>query len=181
MVRFLRAVLALSAFFLLATPIPRADAQQNPGYAKVVSSCGTLPAGVTYSVGTAYPITMDTTGKICNGSGTTPIPVIPGTLTYLGQQKFSAATLASSTALTLPTGATTANFFPECSASGTDGVCIRFNPGGAADATTSGPMGASLQFYLGETGALATLQVILATGATGATSTSPTLTVNYYK
>lgn len=118
----------------------------------------------------------------CNIQGTpggTPTPVVPGTLTYLGKQTFTAATLAASTALTPPATATIANFFPECVSGGTDSMCVRFNPNGTADATTSSGL-ISSQLYLGETSsAFANYQFILATGATGATGN--TLTVYYYK
>lgn len=104
----------------------------------------------------------------------------PYFLTFLAQQKISAATLAATTALTVPTGATIADFYPECATNGTDGQCVRFNPGGATDASAGSGLG-SQQLLLGYSGGLATIQFILAVGATGAGGTIPTLTVNYYK
>ena len=31
----------------------------------VVTTCGTLPSGVTYTAGTMQPVTMNTTGALC--------------------------------------------------------------------------------------------------------------------
>jgi len=90
--------------------------------------------------------------------------------------QYTAAQLASSQALSPPGGTLYANFFPECVTNGTNGVCIRFSYTGTASSTTSQPLGASLQFYLGET-ALAKLQVILDSTATGASTKA--LTVCY--
>jgi hypothetical protein len=115
-----------------------------------------------------------------SGSGGTPTPIVPGQLTFLGQQKISAAALASSSALTVPTGAIIADFYPECTTNGTDGQCVRFNPGGATDASAGSGLG-SQQLLLGYSGGLASIQFILAAGATGAAGTIPTLTINFYK
>lgn len=116
-----------------------------------------------------------TTGS---GSGGTPTPVVPGLLTYLGKQTLTAATLASSTVLTVPAGATVADFYPECSSAGTDNQCVRYDPATTANNATSAGW-ASQQNTYGWSGPLATTQVILAAGATGATGN--TLTVLYYK
>lgn len=116
----------------------------------------------------------------CGSSGSGSITIIPGPLVYVGKQLFSAATLATSTALTPPTGATIANFFPECSAAGTDNQCVRFDPGATADASADAGI-ASQQLYLGETSTLANIRVILAAGASGASGTIPTLAVYYYR
>ena len=119
----------------------------------------------------------------CGGTGGVPFIITspPYVATFLGKHSLSAATLATSTALTPPAGATIANFFPECATNGTDNQCVRFNPNGTADASASAGLG-SQQLYLGETAAsFAAYQVILAVGATGASGTISTLTVYYYK
>jgi len=102
----------------------------------------------------------------------------PPSTRYLGCQQFTAAQLATSQLLTIPDGTMYANFFPECSAAGTDGVCLRFNPMGTADASASPPLG-SLQLYLGESASLPKIQVVLAVGATGAVAPINTLNVCY--
>lgn len=131
----------------------------------------------------ATTIQCDSSGNLKTdggGSGGAPTPVVPGQLTFLGQQKISAATLAATTALTVPATATIADFYPECATNGTDGQCVRFNPAGATDASAGSGL-ASQQLLLGYSGGLATIQFILAAGASGASGTIPTLTINYYK
>lgn len=44
-----------------------ANAQQ-PAQAFIVTTCGTLPAGITYAANTYGIVTMDTTGKLCDSS-----------------------------------------------------------------------------------------------------------------
>src|ERR1700722_7734918 len=70
-----------------------ASAQQAAS-ALVVSTCGTLPAGVTYAASTYGILTMDTTGKLCdsatgggggsNSSVSTTGTAVPGSGTYIG-------------------------------------------------------------------------------------------------
>lgn len=117
----------------------------------------------------------------CNIQGTpsaAPIPTVPGPLVYLGKQVFTAATLASSTALTVPTGATIIDIYPECVTDGTDNQCVRYDPGTTASATTSAGL-ASQQDILGYSGSISTMQFILAAGATGATANA--LVIHYYR
>lgn len=178
---FLTASLLILVAFLGS--IPAAFAQQNPIYGRTNNGCVPIP-NYTYMLGQPAPALIDlNTGALCTtgaGSGGSPTPVVPGQLTFLGQQKISAATIAASTALTVPAGAIIADFFPECAVAGTDNQCVRYNPGGASDSSAGSGL-ASQQLLLQYSGGLATIQFILAAGATGAAGTIPTLTINYYK
>lgn len=165
----------------LLAAIPFAEAQQNPIGGRANNGCVPIP-GYTYMIGQPAPAMIDVnTGSLCvdgPGSGGNPTPVVPGQLTYLGKQTFSAATLASPTTLIPPAGALIADFYPECTTNGTNNQCVRYDPTTTANNATSAGL-ASQQLMLGFTGPLATTQVILAAGAAGATGN--TLTVYYYK
>ena len=56
--------LLLFVLLMLGAFVAPASAQQ----ALIVSSCGTLPAGVVYAVSTYGYVTMDTAGKLCDGA-----------------------------------------------------------------------------------------------------------------
>jgi hypothetical protein len=107
-------------------------------------------------------------------------PGISGPLTPLGQQTISSATLAAATSLTVPAGATIADFYPE-GTGGTNNNCVRFRDDGTAPTASVGAPLQPGQLLLGYTGkpsgsaALSAIQFILATGATC------TVTINYYK
>lgn len=108
--------------------------------------------------------------------------ISPYQFTLIGTQSFSTAQLATSNALTIPSGTLRIDFYPECGSAGKDGVCVRFNPGGVADASASPPVGASVQLYLGESASLlSSAQVILDGSAVGPTGTTPALTAVYSK
>ena len=140
-----------------------------------------LSLALALSAGVSFGQTYNSDGSLRvggTGSSGTPTPTVPGQLTYLGKQTFTSASLATSTTLTPPTGAVIADFYPECSINGTNNMCVRYDPGTTASSTTSSGL-ASQQLLLGYSASLTTIQVILASGATGATSN--TLTVYYYK
>ena len=59
--------LLLSTLLVLGVFATPAHAQQPP-QAFIVSSCGTLPAGVTYAAGQFGILTMDTNGKLCDSA-----------------------------------------------------------------------------------------------------------------
>jgi hypothetical protein len=116
--------------------------------------------------------------KAYGGSGGSGMP--PYIATPLGQQTISSATLASAQSLTVPTGATSADFYPE-GTGGTNNNCVRFRDDGTAPTATVGSPLQPGQLLLGYTGkpsagtSLSGIQFILATGATC------NLTINYYK
>lgn len=101
----------------------------------------------------------------------------PYQLTPLGQQTL--VLTSSAQALTVPSTATIADFFPEGSG-GTNGNCARYRDDGTAPTATVGSPLQPGQLLLGYSvkpagAALSSTQFILATGATC------TLTINYYK
>lgn len=92
MKRFL--LFVLLAFGVLSAP---ADAQQ-PAQAFILSSCGSLPAGVTYAASTYGIVTMDTTGKLCDGAGGggNTVTLAPSSSSASGLSPSSTSALASS-------------------------------------------------------------------------------------
>lgn len=76
--------------------LPKAYAQQS----LVVTVCGTLPMGTTYSVGGVYPETQDTQGRKCtiNSLATASRTATAQTsLIVTGQHQFMGATAVNST------------------------------------------------------------------------------------
>lgn len=77
---------------------------QSVTTARVVSACGTVTT--TYTPGGTGPVTIDTNGKLCDGSsgGAPGSGSQPYNYTPLGPGQFALG-VVSSTALTIPTGA----------------------------------------------------------------------------
>jgi hypothetical protein len=95
-----------------------------------------------------------------------PTKELPYTYTALGYQQITAGTLASATALTVPTGATIAEV---C----VDTAPVRYRDDGTAPTASVG-MPAAAGTCFAYSGALAAIQFILASG-------SPVLNVSYYR
>ena len=112
--------------------------------ATVVSSCGTPPA--TYNAGQSYPMTMDTTGTLCTGTGggsSTAVTAFPDNIT---PHACSIALTSGTTAQNIITGAATIHGFTianiDASAGGGEPVWISFTTTAAASGTDSYPLAA---------------------------------------
>lgn len=128
--------LLLLAAFLLGASIAQAQTLS----AVVVSSCGTPP--ITYTAGQSYPLTMDTTGHLCNtasgGSG--------GAVTVSGYTPATPTVGASAsiTSLVLKASPTSAAggvaYFHAENATAAVGYCVLYNATAApgAGALTAG-------------------------------------------
>jgi hypothetical protein len=104
----MRGFLTASLLVLLGllAAIPFAEAQQNPGYARVVQSCGSAP--YSYQVGQPAPILVDINGNFCGpGAGSSPVATVPPKITAYG----TIASVTSSAALsTLTKGPNSPNW-----------------------------------------------------------------------
>lgn len=156
--RLLCVFLAVFLGWLSVTP---AQAQVT-GTSKVLLSCGTG----SYGVGSNQYPTMDTTGAACgNGTGGGGSSA-PYAATPLGFQQITS--LSSSTALTIPTGATFATVTVEAQG-------IRYRDDGTAPTGTVGmPLAAGQSQTFSGAAELAALRFILQTSGA-------ILDVSYYK
>jgi hypothetical protein len=134
-----------------------------------------IPAAAqTYPSPTFNNVTI--TGTLNGGI----LTISPYVLTPLGHQVFSSATLATAQSLTVPTGATIIDIYPE-GTPGTNNICVRYFDDGTVPTSTSGAGLSTSQVRIGyasqpaSAGALSSIKFILAAGATC------TLTINYYK
>lgn len=118
--------------FLMATS---AWAQTPPqGTAWVVSSCGTPPR--TYTAGTTQPLTVDTTGALCNGSaaGASAVSTTPASRTLVALDVATVTTGGTAVAA-LTAGHRTAGGWLQNPVGATINLCI--NEIGTASGTTS--------------------------------------------
>jgi hypothetical protein len=111
--------------------------------------------------------------------GYASITTVSGPVVPLGQQRIAAATLATAQSLTVPAGATIANFSPD-GTGGTNNNCLRYRDDGTAPTATVGSPLQPGQLLLGYTGqpaggALTSIQFIEATGG------GCDLYIDYYK
>lgn len=166
----LRILLAICGLILLPSA---ASAQSVPSLANVVTTCGTPPS--TYSAGQNRPVLQNTSGQVCTvtaGGGGGGVPVTPAAITPVaGTQR--GLSIASSTALTVPGGATLAVIQAQGS-NNSSGICLYWQDDGTAPTNSAG-QGMSAVQTLVYKGSLSAIRLIAASGATC------TATISYYQ
>lgn len=152
---------------LMALAVTKAHAQQAG--ASVLATCGTA----TYSAGSIYPTTQDTTGTLCTpGSSGAPSTVKQDSWTAVAGTQ-TALSIASATAPTVPATATILVFQPQ-GTNNSSGQCLIYRDDGTNPTGTTGigvGAGQTVTYFV----ASSPIKFIAATGATC------TVTITYYK